>query len=372
MSGAVDPTPPSAAAGPARVVVAMSGGVDSSVAAALLVESGAETIGVTMRLSESESRCCSLEDADDARRVAERLGIRFYVANYAEAFGREVVDTFADDYLAGRTPIPCIACNKSFKFDHLLERARVFGADRVATGHYARLEHDPQTGAARLFRGADRNKDQSYFLFPLTQAQLRSASFPVGALDKTAVRERARALGLATADKPESQEICFVPDGDYARVVERLRPEATRLRGDIVDASGRVLGEHRGVHHFTVGQRHGLGVSSDRRLYVLRIDPREQKVVVGGVEGLDCGRATVERVNWIAGAPPEGETRVRVQIRHRHAAALARVRPAPDATARIEFEEPVRAVAPGQAAVFYDAQHDDEVIGGGWLARGSA
>ena len=229
-----------------RIVVAMSGGVDSSVAAAMLVESGAEAIGVTMRLSASDSRCCSLEDADDARRVAERLGIKFYVANYAEAFGQEVIESFADDYLAAKTPIPCIACNKSFKFDHLLERAKVFGADRVATGHYARLTHDPETGDARLFRGVDRQKDQSYFLFPLSQEQLRGASFPVGDLSKHQVRERARAIGLATAEKPESQEICFVPDGDYAKVVERLRPHAAKLRGEIVDLEGRVLGEHRG------------------------------------------------------------------------------------------------------------------------------
>ncbi len=355
-----------------RVVVAMSGGVDSSVAAAMLVEEGVDAIGVTMKLSESESRCCSLEDADDARRVAERIGIRFYVANYAEAFTEEVVEPFADDYLAARTPIPCIACNRSFKFDHLLDRARVFGADRVATGHYARLEHDPTTGDARLFRGRDRQKDQSYFLFPLTQAQLRAASFPVGDLTKEQVRARARDLGLGTAEKPESQEICFVPDGDYAKVVERLRPEARRLRGEIVDESGHVLGEHRGVHHFTVGQRHGLGISADRRLYVLRLDPREQKVVVGGVEGLDCGRASVDRVNWIACAPPSAPLRVRVQVRHRHSAVLATVTPSADATAEIAFEEPVRAVAPGQAAVFYDASNDEEVIGGGWLLRGSA
>lgn len=355
-----------------RVVVAMSGGVDSSVAAAMLVEGGADAIGVTMKLSESESRCCSLEDADDARRVAERLGIRFYVANYADAFGREVIDAFADDYLAARTPIPCVACNKSFKFDHLLERARVFGATRVATGHYARLSHDAETGAARLFRGRDRQKDQSYFLFPLTQAQLRAADFPVGELTKEEVRTRARALGLATAEKPESQEICFVPDGDYAKVVERIRPEASRLRGEIVDESGRVLGEHRGVHHFTVGQRHGLGISADRRLYVLRLDPREQKVVVGGVEELDCGEASVARVNWIAGAPPAAPQHVRVQVRHRHVAALAKVTPEPGDRARIVFEEPVRAVAPGQAAVFYDAETDEEVLGGGWLERSPA
>jgi tRNA-specific 2-thiouridylase len=355
-----------------RVVVAMSGGVDSSVAAALIVETGAEAIGVTMKLSESGSRCCSLDDAEDARRVAERLGIRFYVANYAEAFEREVIDAFANEYLAGRTPIPCIACNRSFKFDHLLDRARVFGADRVATGHYARLEHAPATGQARLFRGADRRKDQSYFLFPLSQAQLRSAVFPIGGLDKADVRTRARALGLVTADKAESQEICFVPDGDYARVVESVRPEARRLRGEIVDEGGRVLGEHRGVHHFTVGQRHGLGIASDRRLYVLRIDPREQRVVVGGVESLDCPRARVEGVNWIAGVAPEGPIDVRVQVRHRHVAVRARVEPGEDATATVRFEEPVRAVAPGQAAVFYDAEHDEELIGGGWLARGAA
>ena len=353
-----------------RIVVAMSGGVDSSVAAAMLVEQGADAIGVTMRLSESESRCCSLEDADDARRVSESLGIKFYVANYADAFGSEVIDAFADDYLAGRTPIPCIACNKSFKFDHLLARARVFGASRVATGHYARLKHDPDTGQARLFRGVDREKDQSYFLFSLSQEQLRAASFPVGDLSKHQVRERARALGMGTADKPDSQEICFVPDGDYAKVVERIRPHAARLRGEIVDESGKVLGEHRGVHRFTVGQRHGLGISADRRLYVLRLDPREQKVVVGDVDSLDCGEARVERVNWISGSPPSEAIRVRVQVRHRHKAALARIVPGPNDMAAIAFEEPVRAVAPGQAAVFYDAADDNEVIGGGWLLEG--
>jgi len=355
-----------------RVVVAMSGGVDSSVAAAMLVEAGADAIGVTMRLSEGGSRCCSLEDADDARRVAEKLGIRFYVANYAEAFRREVIQPFAAAYLEGRTPIPCVACNKNFKFDHLWERAKVFGADRVATGHYARLTHDPQTGEARLYRGLDRQKDQSYFLFSLEQSQLRAASFPLGELQKDEVRARARALGLATAEKPESQEICFVPDGKYAEVVERLRPEASRLRGHIVNQEGQVLGDHAGVHHFTVGQRHGLGISSDRRLYVLRIDPRRQEVVVGDAEGLDQKWAAVEQVNWISGQAPAGPLQVRIQVRHRHDAALAEVRAEEGGRASIRFEEPVRAVAPGQAAVFNDADLNEEVIGGGWLARGGA
>ncbi len=374
--------PSAIAAGPAsrerirqgeRVVVAMSGGVDSSLAAAMLVEEGLAPIGVTMRLSAGGSRCCSLEDADDARRVAERLSIPFYVANYAEQFGREVIDAFADAYLSGRTPIPCVACNKSFKFDHLLERARVFGASRVATGHYARVRKHPETGEARLYRALDRQKDQSYFLFSLDQEQLRAARFPIGELSKEQVRARARALGLATADKPESQEICFVPDGDYAEFVERLRPAAAELRGEIVDLSGRVLGEHRGVHRFTVGQRHGLGISADRRLYVLRLDPRSQRVVVGEAGDLDCREATVAQVNWISGRAPEATLAVRVQVRHRHRASPARVEvdPADPTRVRLRFAEPVRAVAPGQAAVFYDALHDDEVLGGGWLEAGA-
>ena len=206
----------------------------------------------------------------------------------------------------------------------------------------------------------------------MAEANLKRTATPLGDLEKPAVRELAQAAGLRTFAKKDSQEICFVPDGDYAKVVERLRPEAGRLRGDIVDEAGRVLGEHRGVHHFTVGQRHGLGISSDRRLYVLRLDPREQKVVVGGVEGLDCGRAQVDRVNWVAGTPPSEPVRVRVQVRHRHSAVLARVTPRPGERAEIAFEEPVRAVAPGQAAVFYDAEEDAEVIGGGWLTWGNA
>ncbi|MFP6656363.1 MAG: tRNA 2-thiouridine(34) synthase MnmA [Myxococcota bacterium] len=353
-----------------RVVIAMSGGVDSSVAAALLTELGHETIGVTMRLSEGGSRCCSLEDADDARRVAERLGIRFFVANYAEAFGREVIENFADLYLAGRTPIPCVDCNKRFKFDHLMERAKAFGAEQVATGHYARVTKDEKTGQARLFRAVDRDKDQSYFLFSLDQAQLRRSLFPIGEMNKEEVRERARKLGLGTADKPDSQEICFVPDGDYKKVVEKIRPEASQLHGEIVDQAGEVLGEHRGIHRFTVGQRHGLGIHSNRRLYVLRLDPRKQIVVVGDVEDLDCVGARVEKINWTSGHAPTAAISVRVQVRHRHEAALAKIEATAGGEAIIRFDEPVRAVAPGQAAVFYDAERNEEVIGGGWIVEG--
>ena len=354
---------------PERIVVAMSGGVDSSLAAALAAETGAETIGITMHLAGSRSRCCSLDDVEDARRVAERLGIRFYVANYLDAFRREVIEPFADAYLAGETPIPCVLCNKRFKFDHLLERATVFGADRVATGHYARCERDPQTGCIRLMRAVDDAKDQTYFLFQLDQAQLERAWFPLGGLSKGAVRERARALGLATADKPESQEICFVPDGDYAEVVETVRPEARGAGGPIVDGAGRVLGHHDGIHRFTVGQRKGLGIASDAPRYVTAIEPVDRRVVVGPREELECGEAQVREVCWIAGAPPPEPVPARVRVRYRHPGAHARVEPLEGGRARVVFEEPVHAVSPGQAAVFYDPERGEEVLGGGWLMR---
>jgi tRNA-specific 2-thiouridylase len=347
-----------------RVVVAMSGGVDSSLAAALVVERGAEAIGVTLHLAGSASRCCSLADADDARRVAERLGMRFYVANYRERFQREVIEPFADAYLAGRTPIPCVTCNKRFKFDYLLERARVFGAERVASGHYARIDDDPETGLRRLRRAADPAKDQTYFLFQLDQAQLRALEFPLGELGKQEVRERARALGLVTADKPESQEICFVPDGDYARVVERLRPAALPGEGEVVDGEGRVLGRHAGVHRFTVGQRRGLGLSGGQRRYVTRVDAARNRVVVGSAEALETRSAWVSEVSWVSGKAPPPGTRARVRVRYRHAGAPATLEPGPDDRVCVRFDAPVTAVAPGQAAVF-DA--GDVVLGGGWL-----
>lgn len=348
-----------------RVVVAMSGGVDSSVAAALLVERGAEAIGVTLHLAGSSSRCCSLEDADDARRVAERLGIRFYVANYKDRFRSEVIEPFADAYLAGRTPIPCVACNKRFKFDYLLERAKVFGARRVASGHYARVDVDPDTGLFRLRRAVDATKDQTYFLFQLDQAQLAAVEFPLGGLSKRDVRERARDLGLVTAEKPESQEICFVPDGDYARVVEEIRPGSLPGEGDLVDAAGRVLGRHAGVHHYTIGQRRGLGLSGPEKRYVTGIDAARNRVQVGPVDELGARTAQVEGVSWISGTPPATGTRARVRVRYRHEGAEASLEPLAGGRVRVHFDAPVRAVAPGQAAVF---DLGDAVLGGGWLA----
>jgi len=348
-----------------RVVVAMSGGVDSSVAAALLVEQGCEVVGVTMHLAGDASRCCSLDDADDARRVAERLGIRFYVANYTSQFRSEVMEAFADEYLAGRTPIPCVACNRRFKFRHLVDRARALGARAVATGHYARVELDPSTGRRRLRAAIDHSKDQSYFLFDLDQGQLANLLFPLGGMRKDEVRAHARRLGLATAEKPESQEICFVPDGDYASVVEKLRPEASTRGGEIVDTSGRVLGRHRGVHRFTVGQRRGLGLSAAHRLFVVGLDAARNRVVVGPTAELLARQATLQRVTFVAGEPPEEPIRVDVRVRHRHEGAAAQVRLTGPSSAVLQFDQPVRAVAPGQAAVFYQG---DVVLGGGWIA----
>ncbi len=346
-----------------RIVVAMSGGVDSSVAAALLVEQGYEVIGITMHLSGSASRCCSLDDADDARRVAERLGVKFYVANYTDVFRREVMEPFADAYLRGETPIPCVACNQRLKFHHLLARAEALGAERVATGHYAQIDRDAG-GRYRLRRGADPAKDQSYFLFDLDQAQLARIAFPVGAMHKDAVRARARDLGLATADKAESQEICFVPDDRYADVVETLRPDALPGPGEIVDESGAVVGEHAGIHHFTVGQRRGVGVAAGERRYVKSIDAARNRIEIAARAAIERRDAWVRDAHWVAGTPP-AERRCRVQVRYRHEGVGARVgSPGADGVLPVRFETPVAAVTPGQAAVFYDG---DEVLGGGWI-----
>jgi tRNA-specific 2-thiouridylase len=350
----------------------MSGGVDSSVAAALLAEQGHDVIGVSMQLydnsvlTESGQRafgtCCTIDDLYDARRVAATIGIPHYIVNFESQFGEHVISNFVREYVSGRTPIPCSHCNSDLKFAELLDRATAYDAEQLATGHYARIAADDH-GRYHLYRGADTSKDQTYFLFSLTQAQLARAAFPVGHLDKDAVREHARRLKLHVTEKPDSQEICFVPDGDYASFVERRAPEATRP-GAIVDHEGRVVGTHAGVHRFTIGQRKGLGLSSTAPLYVLEIKPDSAQVVVGSREALGRTQLTASTVNWISGTAPADWLRVSAQIRHRHAAAPARVRRTEDGRAELEFDAPQSAITPGQAVVFYDG---DEVLGGGWI-----
>ena len=349
-----------------RIVVAMSGGVDSSVAAGLLHEAGLEVIGVSMQLYDAShgfGSCCTIDDLHDARRVAAHLGFPHYIVNFESHFHRHVQENFLAEYAKGRTPIPCAHCNSEVKFKELLARAEGYGAAALATGHYARLERDDD-GRLHLLRGADRGKDQSYFLFSLTQAQLAQASFPVGHLSKDDVRREAARLGLlGVAGKPDSQEICFVPDGDYARFLEREQP-ALATTGAIVNTDGQTLGAHGGIHRFTVGQRKGLGLSAGVPLYVIAIDAERQEVTVGPKEALVCGALTAAQVNWVSGHPPTGSIRAEVQIRHRHQAAPATVRALDDGRAEVLFDTPQTAVTPGQAAVFYDG---DEVLGGGWI-----
>jgi tRNA-specific 2-thiouridylase len=291
--------------------------------------------------------------------------MRHFIANYGDSFRRAVKEVFADEYLAGRTPIPCVTCNTKFKFEYLIERAQVFGAESVASGHYARIDDDPETGLKRLRTAADVSKDQTYFLFELKQEQLSAVRFPLGDMVKSAVRAHARRLGLETADKAESQEICFVPDGDYAAAVERIRPEALPGEGDIVGANGTVLGRHAGIHHFTVGQRRGLGLSESKPLYVSSIDAHNNRVVVGEREDLDAAVACVQRVSWVAGNAPDQPLRARVKIRHGDPGVAAELHACEDGSIRVVFDVPARAVTPGQAAVFYNG---DIVLGGGWIA----
>lgn len=357
-----------------RIVVGMSGGVDSSVAAALLVEQGLDVVGITMRVwprREDEDpvrrfgSCCGTEAVDDARSVARRLGIPYYLLNMEEEFERAVIDRFADDYRRGLTPVPCVACNADLKFGSLLARARAWDASAVATGHYARVSRDAHTGRYVLRRARDLRKDQSDFLWPLTQAQLAAARFPVGELTKEEVREHARRLGLVTADKRESQEICFVPDGDYRGFLRRRDPAIYRP-GAVVDREGRVLGRHGGIVAFTIGQRKGLGVAAGRPLYVVDLDPETDRVTVGGPEDLERDRLYATGVNFIAGEPPRGTLRVEARIRHNHTPAPATVRVTAPGAAEVVFDRPQRAITPGQSVVWY---RDDEVVGGGIIAR---
>jgi tRNA-specific 2-thiouridylase len=358
----------------------MSGGVDSSTVAALLVRQGRKVIGLTMqlwnqrRLPELSSegatgRCCSLDDVYDARHVAEQIGIPYYVVNFEQQFEEQVVKPFVQEYLAGRTPIPCTLCNNYIKFDRFLEMADSVGAHHIATGHYARIRFDELSGRYQLLRAVDDSKDQTYFLFGLTQQQLARTLFPLGELVKPEVRELARSMDLAVAAKGDSQEICFVPNGDYAAFLDAYLKETgvtpRETEGEIVTADGRRLGAHQGVHHFTVGQRRGLGVATGEPLYVIATDPESQRVIVGGNDDLLRRRFVAREVNWISIAGVNGPISAQVKIRNKHVAAPATLRATGDPT-RVEviFDEPQRAVTPGQGAVFYDG---DLVLGGGWI-----
>jgi len=364
------------------IAVAMSGGVDSSTVAAMLVHQGETIVGLTLQLwdqtrlagkhgipdAPKAGRCCSLDDVYDARRVAEQLGIPYYVVNQEERFERDVVRPFVEEYLAGRTPIPCSLCNNHLKFDQLLKTAHSIGASRIATGHYAVNEWDAERRRWILKRPADLAKDQTYFLFGLTQEQLAHALFPLGRLTKPEVRGVAREHGLKLAEKPDSQEICFIPGGDYKQFLtaylEEQDERAPETAGELVNPGGEVLGRHEGISNFTVGQRKGLGVSSPLPLYVLQIDPASHRVMVGADEDLAAKTLRARRLNWISIAELTGPMRVRVKIRHRHEPAWATLEPAGADEVMATFDELQRAVTPGQSAVFYDG---DEVVGGGWI-----
>ncbi len=352
-----------------RVVVGMSGGVDSSAAAALLLEQGYEVVGITLKLwpqdcvSRAEDKCCGPQAVMDARAVCHKLGIPYYLIDEADAFQKQVISYFAEEYKAGRTPNPCVMCNEKLKFGALLDRARQLGAERVATGHFARLEKSADGLRTLLKKGRDARKDQSYFLFSLRQNQLERALFPLGEKTKLDTREVARSCQLKTADKEESMEICFVPDNDYGKFLSAANL-ASRHRGDIVDMRGQVLGQHDGIEFFTIGQRKGLGISSPKPLYVIELDAARNRVVVGDDSALDREQFEVERCNWIAFDTPPEEMVVSAKIRYNHPGTPATVRALPGGRASVALHEAQRAITPGQACVFYDG---DLVVGGGWI-----
>ncbi|MGH9359261.1 MAG: tRNA 2-thiouridine(34) synthase MnmA [Terriglobia bacterium] len=378
------------------IAVAMSGGVDSSATAALLASRHAASgdsgsplvVGLTMQLwnqrrlprllglregmesGRAAGRCCSLDDVYDARRVAGFLGIPYYVINMEQRFEQDVVRPFVKSYLAGETPVPCSLCNTEIKFEQFVETAKQIGADRIATGHYARIRRDEVTGRYRLFAAFDKAKDQSYFLFGLTQTQLATAEFPLGEMTKEQVRDIARYRKLPVAGKPDSQEICFVPTGSYREFINEYLAEqeqqTAKSTGELVTTDGRALGEHDGIHQFTIGQRKGLGVATGSPLYVIELDAERNRVVVGRNEELFRRKFRVRDVNWIHPAESGSEMEANVRIRNKHVPAPARVRALADNEVAVEFLQPQRAITPGQAAVFYDG---DEVTGGGWIAR---
>ena len=362
------------------VAVAMSGGVDSSTVAAVLQQQGRPVVGLTMQLwnqrrlpelqgaGPAQHRCCSLDDVYDAKRVAQHLNFPHYVVNFEEQFEQRVVRPFVDQYLAGRTPIACTNCNTDVKFEPLLRMARQIGAERLATGHYARIRRNESTGRHELLRARDESKDQSYFLWGLSQEQLAGSDFPLGEMTKEEVRELARRVSLPVAEKPESMELCFVPNGNYVQFIHAYSHERRipigESEGEIVNESGDVVGKHNGVHNFTIGQRKGLGFAAGKPLYVLSIDPQANRVVVGDDDALRTTSFEVEAVNWVSIAQPVSPIAAQVKIRHKHEPASARVEALDDSRARITFETPQRAVTPGQAAIFYDGE---TVLGGGWI-----
>ncbi|HEX6504419.1 MAG TPA: tRNA 2-thiouridine(34) synthase MnmA [Terriglobales bacterium] len=368
--------------GAQTIAVAMSGGVDSSTVAAMLRADGHNIVGLTMQLWNQrrlaghegmpeavQGRCCSLDDVYDARRVAEIIGIPYYVVNQERRFEDEVVRPFVRDYLSGRTPIPCSLCNNHLKFDQLLITARQIGAEKLATGHYAQVEFDETTGRWLLKRPRDSAKDQTYFLFGLTQEQLSRTLFPLGKLTKPEVRELARQHGLALAEKPDSQEICFVPGGDYKRFLEAYLEEQSEslpdTAGELVTTSGEVIGEHNGIHNFTVGQRKGLGVATGSPLYVIQIKGDARQVVVGSGDHLYAKTLRAHRVNFISVGKVVEPLRVSVKIRHRHEPAPAVLEQTGPDEVLVTFDTPQRAITPGQASVFYNGE---TVVGGGWIA----